>query len=462
MRAALIVTIFLLPFLGCDGGSSGDGDSDAGPNFQFDISVQILEAIPTVAAVEWSVDAEALEEAHISFGLDTAYGMTAPVDISASQPYRTLLLGMKPGQEYHFEIVARSGEETIFSGDYTVQTGFPPNTLPTVFTEVLDEERVEDGFIVTANYVAPPSVVILDSDGEYVWWHTVEQDDYNISRAHMALDGQSMLFWSTNVLNNQDQRIYRVGMDGQDLGNTPLKNGHHDFALLPDGSIAYIEFDVRDVEGTPVAGDRIMELKPDGSTVEVYSLWNDFTYTGLSEAGEDPTDWTHSNAIDYSEEDDSYYLSVLHFDGILKIDRGSGELLWVLGGEYSDFTDSYGDGQLWNLQHQFQVLDGSILLFSNGLPEETSSRALEIELDEAAKKMEVVWSYAPSPPLFSFTFGDVQRLPNGNTLVTFSNSGQIDEVAPDGALVRRINLGLKGALGYAKWVDSLYPGQAQK
>jgi hypothetical protein len=443
-------------------GCSDDGKNDAGVDARFDIDVELSDAIPTVAAVEWSVDMDALDEAHISFGLDTEYGMQAQTDLSAPPPYRTLLLGMKPDREYHFEIVARSGQETLLSGDETLQTGFAPNSLPTVFAQVFDPTRTVGGFIVTSDYVAPSSVVILDSDGEYVWWYTVEKENYNINRAHMSVDGKSMLFWATNVLHNLDQRLYRVSMDGEDIESISLPDGHHDFVPLPDGSFAYIEFDVRDVAGASVAGDRIMELGPDGSITEIYSLWNDFDYTGRDGVSVNSIDWSHSNAIDYSGEDDSYYLSVLHFDGILKIDRKSGELVWVLGGQYSDFTDSYGNGQLWNFQHQFQVLDKSIILFSNGLPSGTSSRALEIELDETAKKMEIVWSYVPSPGLFSFTFGDVQRLPGGNTMVTFSNSGQIDEVALDGALVRRINLGLKGALGYATWVNTLYPGQQLK
>jgi hypothetical protein len=458
----LVLSPLLISSFACGNGSHGDGENDAGADVNFNIDVELIDAIPTVAAVEWSVDRDKLDEAHISFGPDTEYGMQAPVDLSALPPYKTLLLGMKPGREYHFEIVAMTGQETLASGDVTLQTGYAPNSLPTVFLEVFDQERVETGFIVTANYVAPPSVVIFDSDGEYVWWHTVEDDNYNISRAHMSVDGACMLYWATNVLNNIDQKLYRVGMDGQELEGTPLPSGHHDFVPLPDGSIGYIEFDVRDVEGVDVSGDRIMELGPDGAITEIYSLWNDFDYTGWVDGIGDPVDWSHSNAIDYHEEDDTYYLSVLHFDGILKIDRKSGQLIWVLGGQYSDFTDSAGNGQLWNLQHQFQVLDESVVLFSNGLPEDMSSKALEVAVDETNKKMNLMWSYVPDPALTSFTFGDVQRLPRGNTMVTFSNSGQIDEVAPDGTVVRRISLGLKGALGYAAWTDTLYPTQQPK
>jgi hypothetical protein len=54
-------------------------------------------------------------------------------------------------------------------------------------------------------------------------------------------------------------------------------------------------------------------------------------------------------------------------------------------------------------------------------------------------------------------YGDVQRLENGNTLVTHSVSGVVEEVTPDGEPVRRLVFALGGALGYSTHRSSLYP-----
>jgi hypothetical protein len=60
--------------------------------------------------------------------------------------------------------------------------------------------------------------------------------------------------------------------------------------------------------------------------------------------------------------------------------------------------------------------------------------------------------------------GDVQRLPNGNTLVIFSTIGQIHEVSPVGDLVqivRSVNPSPSSAypngnFGYASFRETLY------
>jgi hypothetical protein len=55
----------------------------------------------------------------------------------------------------------------------------------------------------------------------------------------------------------------------------------------------------------------------------------------------------------------------------------------------------------------------------------------------------------------SLNLGDVQRLPEGNTLVTYSNDSIIHEIDPQGNLVMEIDGG-GYAFGYASWRPSLY------
>ena len=50
---------------------------------------------------------------------------------------------------------------------------------------------------------------------------------------------------------------------------------------------------------------------------------------------------------------------------------------------------------------------------------------------------EIVWEYRGSPesPFYSRTCGVAQRVSNGNTLITESDSGRAFEVTPDGEIV---------------------------
>ena len=53
-------------------------------------------------------------------------------------------------------------------------------------------------------------------------------------------------------------------------------------------------------------------------------------------------------------------------------------------------------------------------------------------------------------------YGDVQRLDNGHTLVTFSTSGEFRELDAGGRVVQSFEFDLGGAVGYATHRRSLY------
>jgi hypothetical protein len=94
---------------GTGGGSDGGGGGAQGPCSITITTKSLSDVISTVGIVEWSTDLSNMTEASIEFGLDTNYGMTAPVDLKEPN-YRTLILGMKAGgRTYHFRVVAKAG-----------------------------------------------------------------------------------------------------------------------------------------------------------------------------------------------------------------------------------------------------------------------------------------------------------------------------------------------------------------
>ena len=76
----------------------------------------------------------------------------------------------------------------------------------------------------------------------------------------------------------------------------------------------------------------------------------------------------------------------------------------------------------------------------------------EVTLDLTAMTAANTWSYEGE--VASTTLGDTQRLWNGNTLATYSNSSIIHEVSPTGELVQ--SLQFSGGLGYTSKRQSLY------
>jgi hypothetical protein len=123
---------------GVAGGVAGTGSGSCIAGVTHALSA----AIPTVGIVEWSAGAETPEQARIEYGLDTSYGLSAPVDLTEPN-YRTLLLGMKTSSTYHFRIVANVGGRDCTSGDFTLTTGPGPTGLRAPEIETFEPEQLD-------------------------------------------------------------------------------------------------------------------------------------------------------------------------------------------------------------------------------------------------------------------------------------------------------------------------------
>jgi hypothetical protein len=81
------------------------------------------------------------------------------------------------------------------------------------------------------------------------------------------------------------------------------------------------------------------------------------------------------------------------------------------------------------------------------------SAALEYQLNETNwTATKTSWEYR-AQGVNSPVLSDVQRLPNGNTLVTYSTVGEIHEVSSTGTLIQRLDT---TSFGYAEFRKSLY------
>jgi len=422
------------------GGASvvpGSGGAAAEEPKDFTISVTLASDIQpdapgTVGIVTWSLEDAVPESAEIHFGLDTSYGMVAPVDLTAVD-YRTLLLGMKPSRTYHFQVAATVGGRQVLSPDQTLETG-PASNLVNVTSSIHDEASHESGFIVSTYGQTPPPtmpytefmnigsmVFILDGDGDVVWWY---QSQVGLTpRARMSYDGKSM--WLVPERTDYDGApIERVSMDTlQSTIYDGVVGASHDGAVVNSEVMAYIDYGEGDCGS-------VFELAQDGSQVEIFES-SDYL-PGLVMPN------CHLNAVRYREAQMLYTVSDRYND-IFVFDR-LGALQWRLSDIVSNA--SYGGEQ-----HGHQLLSDTILLFANRGGNGGTSAAIEYSLTDGTE----VFRYEPG--IFSVYYGDVQRLPAGNTLVTFSIDGTMHEVDPAGNLVMTIRGDL---FGYAEWRSSLY------
>jgi hypothetical protein len=410
---------------------SRHGEDAPADDCVFELDARVSEAVRTVGIVEFSVDFSDIESAHIEFGLDDRYGMTAPVDLT--QPgYRTLLLGMKAERTYHFRIHATDGVRACRSSDHTLATGALANGLVPVSRATFAGGKPAGGFLISG-FLEDGPVFILDADGDYVFAYGAGE----MGRVRMSSDARHLWYASVNV-EGGSASMKRVSMDGLEQHDLTAEFGdlHHDFTVLPDETVAFIRHGA--------TSDSIAEYHPDGSVTEVLSLGDVFGETAV----------THANSLHYSESDDSYTVSDLAHDAFVKFTR-EGEITWVLGGASSDFA---GDGAVWDGQHGHQSLGADrILFFNNGPFQASSAVALEVALDFDTMTATRAWEYVGGER--SLIYGDVQRSSGGNTLVTFSVAGVIHELDPDGTLIETLTWELGGAVGYVSRRASLYGPQ---
>jgi len=95
---------------------------------------------------------------------------------------------------------------------------------------------------------------------------------------------------------------------------------------------------------------------------------------------------------------------------------------------------------VWTLSHMFflphhptALPNGNILIFDNcGFEYESQMRSQLLELDPLTQ--EIKWTYRHKD-FFSKTAAGADRLPNGNTLITESNSGRALEITKEGTIV---------------------------
>ncbi len=436
------------------GGAGGSGGSlDEGCSFIADSSRS--SAIPTVGIVEWSTDLADVVSAQIVYALNGAganvlnAGGVAPVDLEEAS-HRTLLLGLKGQSTYTFHIEATSSNgTTCTSEDYELTTG-AVSGAPQITRTGGNAAAQAKGFIVTCGGLnSNGPAIIIDADGDVVWWAAAPRD---CGRARMDYEGKNLWMGTLNA-QNLNGEMRRVSMDGTDVQNnvSGLSRAHHDFTVVPGGIVAVLAWRGG---GTDVESD-LLERAPDGTVTTAFGIGSNVYAGGPSELGAGSNTY-HANSIQYYAADDSYTIGDRNPNMFVKVTR-SGTPVWQLGGNCSGAPAPRCATADWDVNHGHHLLDdGTFVLFSNGpFFSSVPSRAHVFTLNTSGNAMTAteVHSYASSTNAHSDSLGDVQRLPNGNTLVVFSNTGLIEELDPSWNVVQSLRA---TSFGYADWRETLY------
>ena len=410
----------------------------------FNVAKNELSAnIPTVGIVEWSLTGAAPSSAKIVYGLADASSSTlnrggeAPVDLGRAN-YRTLLLGLKQARDYtfHFE-VTRDGSACA-SKEYALPTTGSYPDAQTIATSVTRPDQREPGFIVTSSGSSEPSsVFIVDADGEVVWYFAGPQDP---ARALMDYEGDNMWSVTLNPVNSGGE-MRSVSMDGEveQQQVEGFENAHHDFTVMPGGKVAALVWSDAGIEPE---SDLVIR-SPDGTVSSAFRIGKNLFRADM--------DMYHANAVHYIPADDSFTIADRNPNLFVKV-SAAGALQWQLGGVCDDQpAGERCSAQDWQVNHGHHLLDdGTFLAFINGYS--VKARILEFQLNSAAETFTANLREDYAGTGTSTTLGDVQRLPGGNTLVTYSTDGTIVELDASWNEVQTFS----ARVGYTSWRPTLY------
>ena len=419
----------------------------------------ISEDIPTVITATWPLPEGDYTEAWVEYGRGAAADGTSMASEDGSGRFEAVILGLKPNTEYWLQGVASTPDGQKRSLLTNVTTGGVPTWLPDLTKEAGAEEELSDRFLLTSLVSVPSAVVIIDSDGDFVWWLAGSEADPPITRARMAHDGESILYLSSYPYTMEGEaglarKLVRVSLDGADTETVLLEDIHHDFAELPDGTLAVLRRDTRTVGDVQIVGDEVLEIHPDDSTSVLWSMWDEpeMDSAGLLDLEGRST---HANALDYDDDRGVYHVGSRNLHTVFEVDRESAEVLVRFGGAYSDYALPNTMDAMTTHQHQFHVLDDAIVYFDNGENGATQSRVVEYALNDDAGHAVPSWEYITDPPIYCYAMGDVTRTDDFTTITTWSTAGRIEEVDIYGEPLRIYQLDIGAAFGYTTALDSL-------
>jgi hypothetical protein len=331
-----------------------------------------------------------------------------------------------------------AGYPAILNG-VSVPTDFP-------WVDIYINDNPDTGKIFLCNYVGPRYAMILDNDGFPIWYLRASdrRRDFKVQKdgrltmlgtggfgggSHIALDSTYSVV---------DTFYYPSG----------YRIDPHELQVLPNGHYFLIVYDPRYVDmsdsvagGYPnayVVGNSVAEMDANDNCIFFWRSWDHYDITDVIRQDLDSPyiEAVHMNAIEI-DHDNNILLSSRFLNEISKVHRQTGEFIWRLGGKNDQF-EWINDEKRISYQHDIRVVDnGNYTVFDNGNNRVPGiSRALELQLDTLNMTVTKVWEYIDDPPSYSKYMGNVQRLPNGNTLVNWAvkDNPKLTEVRPDGSL----------------------------
>jgi hypothetical protein len=423
-------------------------------------SAHLHDEIGSIVVVDWVQSEEA--DVHVEFSVDPGIWMTSPTRTRAAGPASELLLGVPYDSDVSYCVVSDDGSGPIASEVATIRTAeIPPELpLPVVTAEDPGAWGIEDRFLVGSvsagdplDRAQPNWVFVLDRRARVVWAR--ETPDVRTTLfVRVSADGTKLLwdegtFWS-DLDRGAHSVVQRSSLDLSDVETIATPGLHYAYVDLPDGSLVW-----GDLSSNP--DERLVQ---GNGTEDPTVLW---TCADVRETTGDPKYECASNSLWWDARTNHLLLSLYSSSTVFEIDRATGKMLrwfgntpggWGFDPEDTAFEWQHGvsytdDGNLLMITREEATGTRGALLTSD-----VPSIAREYALDADQETLVNVWH--SDDDIFAQEGGDVHRLPNGNTLLSFGTGAKVREVTTDGTAAWSLDWPANDRLGRTFFVADLY------
>lgn len=390
------------------------------------------------------------------------------------------VLGFKPGRQHQLTVSVqdRTGAHVVAPFVLEVTTPPLPEGFPIIDVES-DPAAMEPGYTLFnaipqgENEKFGALAIIVDARGEVVWYQRAEamRDVLKMTNGNiLTLRGNYIVI--TDMAGYVIKRFLAVGEKFIKTNHEQVltKTFHHDVFPLESGNLLVLGLEMKSydnyptdyIEGTPrekgnVAADVVLEINPQGEIVNRWTFLDKLDpyrigYGSLNGFWDktlklETRDWSHANAVIADKRDGSLIVSLRHQDSLVKLDRSSGKLLWILAPPDNWDQQRFGQYLLKPIdqddyffpfhQHAPELMpNGNLLVYDNGnyrtspfqgkkKPKKmTFSRAVEYAIDEESMTVRKVWEYGRTQDTvyYSGALGDANYLDEKkNVLITHGN-----------------------------------------
>jgi hypothetical protein len=304
--------------------------------------------------------------------------------------------------------------------------------------------------IFIAPYNAPngqAGAVIVGNDGQPIWENPLT-DKVTMNFQAQTYRGSPVLTWWEGeielghgvgeyvIADSSYRPIRRV------TAAHGLRGDLHEFVITPRDTALLTSYVVTTADLSSVCGLRHGSIQDavfqeiDLASGEVLLEWHSLDHIPLHESyAPVSADWDffHINSVDV-DGDGGLLVSARSTHTVYKLSR-SGEIMWRLGGQRSDFAMGPGSNFAWQHDARRQP-DGTLTIFDNGATPavESRSRGLILDVDEQTMTARLLHQYTHAGVLAG-SQGSVQLLPGGNVFVGWGEVPRVSEFDRSGHLV---------------------------